>query len=97
MGGSSAPGATGLDAAWRLICDFAWADFRFYQFHRLTVDCYALQNREKHMKSGQAYAAHLIGMYLAVETKDTDRSNGAVQKWLKQAGIHINKFSIGAI
>jgi Family of unknown function (DUF5946) len=50
--------------------------------HRLTVDVYALQHPAEYMRSAKSYAAHLTGIYAAVEKGSTAETNRAVQQWL---------------
>ena len=59
-----------------------FSDHRYGRIHRLTVDVYALQHPVEYMRSGKSYAAHLTGMYAALETDSTAATNQAVQKWL---------------
>lgn len=50
--------------------------------HRLTVDVYSLQHPAEYMQSAKSYAAHLTGMYAALEEGSTAETNRAVQRWL---------------
>jgi hypothetical protein len=59
-----------------------FGDYRYFRLHRLTVDAYSLQHPAKYMRSGKSYAAHLTGMYAALEGGDASRTNQVVQKWL---------------
>lgn len=59
-----------------------FSDYRFFKVHRLTVDAYSLQHPDKYMRSGKSFAAHLIGMYVALEGEDVSAVNQTVQKWL---------------
>ncbi|MCA1556630.1 MAG: DUF5946 family protein, partial [Acidobacteria bacterium] len=57
-------------------------DYRYGKIHRLTVDAYSLQHPDEYMRSGKSFAAHLTGMYAALESEDAPAVNQTVQKWL---------------
>ena len=59
-----------------------FGDFRYAREHRLMVDAYSLQHPTEYMRSAKSYAAHLTGMYAALERGGADRVNRAVQTWL---------------
>ncbi len=59
-----------------------FGDYRYGKIHRLTVDAYSLQHPDKYMRSGKSFAAHLTGVYVALQLKDPSGVNRAVQKWL---------------
>ncbi|MFQ5739925.1 MAG: DUF5946 family protein [Acidobacteriota bacterium] len=59
-----------------------FGDYRYGRLHRLTVDTYSLQHPRQYMRSGKSFAAHLTGMYAALEGEDTSPVNQAVQRWL---------------
>ena len=59
-----------------------FSDYRYGRIHRLTVDAYSLQHPDKYMRSGKSFAAHLTGMWAALEGADALESNRVVQKWL---------------
>ena len=59
-----------------------FGDYRYAREHRLMVDAYSLQHPDEYMRSGKSYAAHLTGMYLAMEEGATTDANRAVQQWL---------------
>lgn len=59
-----------------------FGDFRYTREHRLTVDVYSLQHPVEYMRSAKSYAAHLTGMYAALEDYTTAATNRAVQEWL---------------
>ena len=59
-----------------------FSDYRYGRIHRLTVDAYSLQHPDKYMRSGKSFAAHLTGMYAALESEDALALNQTVQKWL---------------
>jgi uncharacterized protein DUF5946 len=46
------------------------------------VDIYALQHPVQYMRSAKSYAAHLTGMYAALESDTARATNRAVQEWL---------------
>ena len=59
-----------------------FGDYRYAREHRLMVDAYALQHPVEYMRSAKSYAAHLTGMYGALERGGGTEVNRAVQKWL---------------
>ncbi len=59
-----------------------FSDYRYGKIHRLTVDAYSLQHPDAYMRSGKSYAAHLTGIYGALESEDASAVNQTVQKWL---------------
>jgi hypothetical protein len=59
-----------------------FGDYKYARMHRLTVDVYALQHPSEYMRSAKSYAAHLTGMYVALDLGDTSEVNRAVQQWL---------------
>lgn len=59
-----------------------FGDYRYASEHRLTVDAYSLQHPAEYMRSAKSYAAHLTGMYAALEIENTTSANRAVQRWL---------------
>ena len=63
-----------------------FGDYRYAREHRLMVDTYSLQHPDEYMKSGKSFAAHLTGMYAALELDDTAAVNRAVQRWLNGPG-----------
>jgi uncharacterized protein DUF5946 len=64
-----------------------FGDYRYARMHRLTVDVYALQHPAEYMRSAKSYAAHLTGMYAALETGGTAEINRAVQQWLNGSKV----------
>jgi hypothetical protein len=62
-----------------------FGDYRYFREHRLMVDAYSLQHPEEYMRSAKSYAAHLTGMYAALECNGTTEVNRAVQTWLNGA------------
>ncbi len=67
-----------------------YSDYRYAKTHRLMVDAYSLQHPEEYMLSGKSFAAHLTGMYAALECKESSAVNRTVQKWLS-GNPHIDK------
>ncbi|MBA3692979.1 MAG: hypothetical protein H0W77_06010 [Acidobacteria bacterium] len=59
-----------------------FSDYRYGKIHRLTVDAYSLQHPDAYMRSGKSFAAHLTGIYTALESEDALAVNQTVQKWL---------------
>jgi hypothetical protein len=59
-----------------------FSDYRYGKIHRLTVDAYSLQHPDVYMRSGKSFAAHLTGIYAALESEDALAVNQTVQKWL---------------
>jgi hypothetical protein len=59
-----------------------FGDYRYARDHRLMVDAYSLQHPGEYMRSAKSYAAHLTGMYAALERGGTTEVNRAVQTWL---------------
>lgn len=59
-----------------------YSDYRYAETHRLMVDAYSLQHTEDYMRSGKSFAAHLTGMYGALECEESAAVNQTVQKWL---------------
>lgn len=59
-----------------------FSDYRYGKIHRLTVDAYSLQHPDAYMRSGKSFAAHLTGIYAALESEDALAINQLVQKWL---------------
>jgi hypothetical protein len=64
-----------------------FGDYRYGRLHRLTVDVYSLQHPAEYMRSAKSYAAHLTGMYAALEQGNTVETNRAVQRWLDGARV----------
>ena len=62
-----------------------FGDYRYGRLHRLTVDTYSLQHPADYMKSGKSFAAHITGMYAALEVDEPWRVNERVQQWLNGA------------
>lgn len=59
-----------------------FGDYRYGREHRLTVDVYSLQHPAEYMRSAKSYAAHLTGLYAALEDEAMETTNRAVQQWL---------------
>ncbi len=59
-----------------------FGDYQYARLHRLTVDTYSLQHPEQYLRSRKSFAAHLTGMYAALEGEDPSGINRVVQRWL---------------
>jgi len=59
-----------------------YSDYRYAETHRLMVDAYSLQHPEDYMRSSKSFAAHLMGMYAALECEESSTVNRTAQKWL---------------
>jgi hypothetical protein len=59
-----------------------FSDYRYGKIHRLTVDAYSLQHPGRYMRSGKSFAAHLTGIYAALESADAVAVNRKMRKWL---------------
>lgn len=59
-----------------------FSDYRYAKHHRLTVDVYSLQHPERYMRSGKSFAAHLVGMFVALETEDSSENLQTLRRWL---------------
>ena len=59
-----------------------FSDYQYAREHRLTVDVYSLQHPADYMQSPKSYAAHLTGLYAALECDSPSAINQAVQQWL---------------
>lgn len=59
-----------------------FSDYRCGKTHRLTVDAYSLQHPARYMRSGKSFAAHLTGIYTALEAEDALAVNKTMRKWL---------------
>ena len=59
-----------------------FGDYRYGKIHRLTVDAYSLQHPDVYMRSGKSFAAHLTGIFAALEADDALAVNQAVRTWL---------------
>ncbi|AMW03908.1 DUF5946 family protein [Gemmatimonas phototrophica] len=57
-------------------------DDRYARAQRLMVDAYSLQHPSDYMRSAKSFAAHLTGIYAALERRDAPEVNHAVQAWL---------------
>jgi hypothetical protein len=64
-----------------------FGDYKYARMHRLTVDVYALQHPVEYMRSAKSYAAHLTGMYTALEMGAAAETNRAVQQWLNGSKV----------
>lgn len=80
-----APAVGGLAGCLRLFDEILareFGDYRYAREHRLTVDVYSLQHPAEYMRTAKSYAAHLTGLYAALERDDTAEVNRAVRRWL---------------
>ena len=59
-----------------------FSDYRYGKVHRLTVDAYSLQHPDRYLRSGKSFAAHLTGIYAALESEDALAVNQRMRKWL---------------
>lgn len=59
-----------------------FSDYTYARTHRLTVDVYALQHPDQYMKSAKSFAAHLTGIYAALEHDDKVLIDQQIQQWL---------------
>lgn len=59
-----------------------FSDYSYGKIHRLTVDAYSLQHPDAYMRSGKSFAAHLTGIYAALESEDALAVNQKMRKWL---------------
>ena len=59
-----------------------FSDYRYGKIHRLTVDAYSLQHPDAYMRSGKSFAAHLTGIFAALEAEDALAVNRTMRKWL---------------
>ena len=89
-----AQGKTGCLKLFEEVIAREFSDYRYGKIHRLTVDAYSLQHPGRYMRSGKSFAAHLTGIYAALESPDAVAVNRKMRKWLnanpkieKPAGI----------
>ena len=61
-----------------------FSDYTYAAAHRLTVDVYALQHPAKYMKSAKSFAAHLTGIYAALELDNKALTDQKIQQWLNK-------------
>ena len=59
-----------------------FSDFQYAKMNRLKVDAYALQHPEIYMVSAKSFAAHLVGMCIAMKYHNDQHLMEALQKWL---------------
>lgn len=59
-----------------------FSDYRYGRIHRLTVDAYCLQHPDPYMRSAKSFAAHLTGMYCALELGGDRKILRRLQQWL---------------
>ena len=81
-GAAVSGGESGCRALFEEVIAREFGDFRYGRLHRLTVDTYSLQHPRRYMRSGKSFAAHLTGMWAALESDRTAAVNRAVRRWL---------------
>jgi len=81
-GATVAEGKVGCRKLFEEILAREFSDYRYGKIHRLTVDAYSLQHPDTYMRSAKSFAAHLTGIYAALESEDALAVNQTVQKWL---------------
>jgi hypothetical protein len=81
-GAAVAEGKAGCLKLFEEVIAREFSDYRYGKVHRLTVDAYSLQHPERYMRSGKSFAAHLTGIYAALESEDALAVNQKMRKWL---------------
>jgi hypothetical protein len=81
-GAAVSEGRAGCQRLFDEILAREFGDYRYAREHRLMVDSYSLQHPSQYMRTAKSYAAHLTGMYAALESEATAETNRLVQKWL---------------
>ena len=81
-GATVAEGKIGCLKLFEEILAREFSDYCYGKIHRLTVDAYSLQHPGTYMRSGKSFAAHLTGIYAALESEDASTVNQKMQKWL---------------
>src|SRR5262245_16463642 len=89
FGAAVSEGKTGCQRLFDEILAREFGDYRYGKLHRLTVDTYSLQHPGRYMRTGKSFAAHLTGMYAALEGDGTNTQaiNAAVQQWLNGSKV----------
>lgn len=59
-----------------------FSDFQYAKMNRLKVDAYSLQHPDIFMISAKSFAAHLVGMCIAMDYNNDQHLMRALQKWL---------------
>ena len=81
--GASLPdGEAGCQGQFDEVLAREFGDYRYGRLHRLTVDTYSLQHPERYMRSGKSFAAHLTGMWAALDSDQAEAINREVRRWL---------------
>lgn len=80
--GTAVVGVAGCQKLFEQVLAKEFGDLRYARLHRLTVDTYSLQHPQRYMRSGKSFAAHITGMYAALDSKNAQRVNPIVQRWL---------------
>ena len=86
-GAAVAQGREGCQTLFDEVLAREFGDYRYARMHRLTVDAYALQHPAEYMRSAKSYAAHLTGMYAAIDAGAPAEINRAVQQWLNGSNV----------
>ena len=81
-GAIAAEGKAGCLKLFEEVIAREFSDYNYGRIHRLTVDAYSLQHPERYMRSGKSFAAHLTGIYAALESEDALAVNQKMRKWL---------------
>lgn len=81
-GAVAAEGKAGCLKLFEEVIAREFSDYHYGKIHRLTVDAYSLQHPARYMRSGKSFAAHLTGIYAALESEDALAVNRTVRKWL---------------
>jgi hypothetical protein len=81
-GAVAAEGKAGCLKLFEEVIAREFSDYSYGKIHRLTVDAYSLQHAERYMRSGKSFAAHLTGIYAALESEDAVTVNQKMRKWL---------------
>ena len=80
--GAAVPGREACQRLFDEVLAREFGDYRYARMHRLIVDIYSLQHPAEYMRSAKSYAAHLTGMYAALEECGAAETNRTVQQWL---------------
>lgn len=78
-------GRAGCQALFDEVLAREFSDYTYAREHRLTVDVYSLQHPSKYMQSAKSYAAHLTGIYAALESDFALETNRTIQQWLSSS------------
>jgi len=75
-------GAAGCHSRYEALLALEFGNALFFRVHRVTVDAYSLQHPEHYCASAISFAAHLTGLFAAMEHEDPRAVNARVQRWL---------------